>query len=254
MWVMKATSFQTKLVTPQDTVTAVLAESVTHVPERSVIVIASKIFSTCENRFVPRINSDDDRTQKHELVRQEAEFYTDPHSSKYDLMLTIKRNRLAVNAGIDESNANDQFLLWPRDPQTSINAVWEFVRRHYGVKEVGIAMSDSATIPLNWGVTGIAIAHCGFNPLKSYIGKLDLFGRPLKMEQVSVLQSLTAAAVYVMGEGDERTPIGLVEDVGEVDFHDHVPSDTELAELKIELKDDVFAPVLNKAEWLNGIG
>ena len=250
MLVMKVTALQTKLVTPHDRVTEVLAQSLPTIPERSILVIASKIFSSCENRFVSRSGGPDDRDQKHQLVKQEAEYYTDPHSSKYDLMLTIKRNRLAVNAGIDESNANGQFLLWPQDPQASLNAVWQFVRQHYGVIEVGLVMSDSATIPLNWGVTGIAIAHSGFNPLKSYIGQPDLFGRPLKMEQVSVLQSLTAAAVYVMGEGNERTPIGLVEDVGDVEFHDHVPTETELAELKIDLKDDVFAPVLTKAEWM----
>ncbi|MDQ3008675.1 MAG: coenzyme F420-0:L-glutamate ligase [bacterium] len=247
---MKVAAYKTKLVTPQDSITGVIKESITSLPERSIVVIASKIFSTCEDRFVAKTAQD--RAQKHALVRQEAEQYLDPHSSKYDLMLTIKRNRLAVNAGIDESNANDQFLLWPADPQASLNAVWRFLRQQYGVREVGVTMSDSATFPLNWGVIGVAIAHCGFNPLKSYIGKPDLFGRPMKMEQVNIMQAVTVAAVLEMGEGNERQPLAVVEDVAGVEFHDHPPTREELQELRIALEDDVYAPVLSNATWKKG--
>jgi F420-0:gamma-glutamyl ligase len=212
--------------------------------------IASKIVSTCENRFVPKVTGD--RQEKHDLVRQEAEWFIEPHSSKYDLMLTIHRNWMFVNAGIDESNADNQYILWPKDPQASVNAVWRFLREHYNIKEVGVTMSDSISIPLNWGVMGHAIAFCGFNPLKSYIGKPDLFGRTMKMEQVNIMQSVTAAAVLEMGEGNESTPLGVVRDVKDVEFLDHEPTATELAQLKIALEDDAYAPILTKAEWKKG--
>lgn len=247
---MKVTAYKTKLVQPGDNLCTVIAESLPALPERSVLVIASKLFSTSENRFVPRTT--EDRTEKHNLVRQEAEWYLEPHTSKYDLMLTIKHNLMFANAGIDESNANGQYLLWPEDPQASLNKVWQFLRQQYGVKEVGVTMSDSAGMPLNWGVTGRAITYCGFKPLKSYIGKADLFGRLLKMEQVSMVQSITVAAVLEMGEGDERTPLGLVEDVKDLEFVDHVPTPEELHSLKLEMDDDAFAPILTKAEWKKG--
>lgn len=40
-------------------------------------------------------------------------------------------------------------------------------------------MSDSRSFPLNWGVVGHGIVHCGFAALKSYVG------RPMSMEGAS---------------------------------------------------------------------
>jgi F420-0:gamma-glutamyl ligase len=251
---MKVIAYKTKLVQSGDDITQVIADSISALPERSIVVIASKIFSTCEGRFIPRTVAEDDKTEKQELVRKEADFYLDPHSSKYNLMLTIKRNWMFVNAGIDESNADNQYILWPTDPQASVNKVWQFLREHYGVKDVGVAMSDSSSMPLNWGVTGHAIAHCGFNPLKSYIGKSDLFGREMKMEQVNVLQSVTVAGVLEMGEGNEQTPLAVVSEIKDVEFQDHVPTAAELALLKIELEDDAYQPIIGKADWKKGAG
>jgi len=247
---MKVTAIKTPIVTAGENLLDVIADAIPVLPERSVLVIASKIVSTCENRFVPKVSGT--RDEKHQLVMQEAELYTEPHSSQYDQMLSVKRNWMFVNAGIDESNADEQYILWPEDPQASLNQVWHFLREHYGVKEVGVTMSDSASMPLNWGVTGHAIAHCGFEALKSYIGKPDLFGRMMKMEQVSVMQSLTVAATWEMGEGNESTPLGLVEEIKDITFIDHVPSETELKAMKISLADDMFAPILTKADWKKG--
>lgn len=247
---MKVTAYKTPLIKAKDDLFQVISDAIPFLPEKSVVVIASKIVSTCENRFVKKVTGD--REEKHQLVRQEAELYTDPHSSKYDLMLTIHRNWMFVNAGIDESNADNQYILWPKDPQQSVNEIWHFLREHYNVKEVGVTMSDSTSIPLNWGVMGHAIAHCGFEQLKSYIGKPDLFGRNMKMEQVNMAQGLTAAAVLEMGEGSESTPLAVVKDITDIVFQDRLPTDEELAALRVELEDDVFAPILTKAEWKKG--
>lgn len=247
---MKVTAYKTPIVTKKDDLFTVIKNAIPAIPERSILVISSKLVSTCEGRFVEK--KSDDRSEKHELVRQEAEYYTEPHSSKYDLMLTIKHGQIFVNAGIDESNANEQYLLWPEDPQRSANKIWEFLRSEFAVQEVGITLSDSSTFPLYWGVIGRAIAHCGFNPLYSYVGREDLFGRKLKMEKSNVAQAVTAAAVLEMGEGSEQTPLALVENIRQAEFFDHPPTDEELAELKIALEDDVYAPILTKAEWKKG--
>jgi len=247
---MKVTAYKTPLVHAKDDIFQVIADAIPYLPERSFVVVASKIVSTCENRFVPKITGN--RDEKHALVRQEAELYIESRSSKYDLMLTIHRNWMFVNAGLDESNADNQYILWPKDPQESVNAIWHFLREHYNVKEVGVTMSDSISIPLNWGVIGHAIAYCGFHPLKSYIGKPDLFGRLMKMEQVNVMQAITAAAVLECGEGAESTPLAIVRDVNEVIFQDHVPTAEELSSLHITIEDDAYAPILIKADWKKG--
>lgn len=247
---MEIHALRAPLVQPGDNLEAVLRQTITQLPERSVVVVASKIVATCENRFIPKTS--EDKTEKHQLVRQEAEWYLDPHSSKYNLMLTIKNNWMFVNAGIDESNAQNNYLLWPADPQQSANQIWEFLRREYGVKEVGVTISDSTSIPLNWGVTGHAIAHSGFKQLRSYIGQPDLFGRTMKMEQTNLAQSITAVASVEMGEGNEQTPVAIVSDITNIEFQDRVPTAAELAELHVELADDVFAPLLTSVEWQKG--
>jgi dihydrofolate synthase / folylpolyglutamate synthase len=245
---VKITAIKTPLVEANDDIFEIIKSSIKEIPEKSVIVIASKIFSTCENRFVEKTTGT--RTEKHELIRQEADLYLEPHSSKYDLMLTVKRNMVFVNAGLDESNSNNKYLLWPKDPQKSINEVWEFLRKEYGVKEVGVTMSDSSSFMLGWGVIGRAIVHCGFKPLKSYIGTKDLFGKEMKMEQTNIMQSLTDAAVLEMGEGNEQTPIAIVEDIRSIKFQNQTPTPKELAELKIEIEDDAYAPILQNVKWL----
>jgi F420-0:gamma-glutamyl ligase len=63
---------------------------------------------------------------------------------------------------------------------------------------------------------------------------------------------LGAAAVLTMGEGDEQTPLCLIEDVSFVEFQPRDPNADELAELKIPLEDDLFAPFLQNVPWENG--
>lgn len=251
---MIVTGLKTPLVTTQDDLHQVVAQALQpHAAEleNSVVVIASKLFSTTENRFVKKQTGT--REEKHNLVKQEAEYYTDPHSSQYDLMLTIKHNLLFVNAGIDESNAQgDQYLLWPENPQESLNQLWQFLRAEFKVKNLGLIMSDSSSFPLKWGVVGRAVVHCGFYPLKSYIGHQDLFGRKLKMEQTNMMESLADAASLEMGEGNERQPVALISQIPNLEFQNQVPTTDELKYLHIKLEDDAYAPILTAADWKKG--
>ena len=80
------------------------------------------------------IEKKEDVIDKHDLVKSEADYYLPAHSSKYDLMLTIKDSVLAVNAGIDESNADNRYILWPENVQKVTNEIWEFLRKEYCLK------------------------------------------------------------------------------------------------------------------------
>lgn len=247
---MQVTPITTPLVKPGDNLEAVIVESLPSLPERSVLAVTSKIVSFAENRLVPKITSTPE--EKHALIRQEAELYTNPHSSKYDLMLTVKNSILFVNAGIDESNADNRYVLWPQDPQASANNIWHFLHHHYGRKQVGVILTDSRSYPFMWGVIGSPLAHCGFKALKNYIGTPDLFGRPLKMSQLNVMHSLAAAAVAEMGEGNEQTPLAVIENIKNIEFQNHPPTSKELNSLKIALEDDAYAPILHSAPWKKG--
>jgi F420-0:gamma-glutamyl ligase len=250
---MNVYAVKTKLMTVNDNLNDVISRSINSLEEKSVLVIASKVFSYSEGRLVERKTLSKD--EKWDLARKEADLWLDPDESKYQCMLTIKGNWMFANAGIDESNAeNGGFVLWPKDPQASVNSVWNFVREHYGVKEVGVIMSDSRALPLSWGVMGHAVASCGFEVLKSYIGKPDLFGRIMQMEQVNMAQSIVTAGTLEMGEGDECTPIAIVKEVKDMVFCDHVPSQNEIDETRVSIQDDIFAPLLTKVPWQKGEG
>jgi len=139
-------------------------------------------------------------TDKDALIRQESEYYLPRKLNKYGVMLTIKRNILAPSAGIDESNAEGHYILWPKDPQKTANEIRAYLRKKYRLKKLGIIITDSRTLPLRWGTIGVCLAYSGFKSLNNYIGKKDLFGRKLNVTQSNVADSLAVAAVLAMGE------------------------------------------------------
>lgn len=233
-----------QIVQAGDDLKEILRGSIDSLPERSVVAITSKIVSLAQGRVVSTQS-----IAKHDLIRQEADLYTEPTSSKYDIMLTVTQGQLCVNAGIDESNAREGYVLWPENPQRVANEVWAFLREVYGVQELGVIITDSRTQPLYWGVIGATLAHCGFKALNTLIGTPDLYGREMRMTQESVYQALAVAAVFEMGEGAQQTPIAVVNDIRSITFQDRPPTEAELAALHIELEDDVYAPILMKAEW-----
>ena len=247
---MRVTAYHTPLVRTGENLENLLRTSLPPLREKMVVAVASKIVSTSEGRFVPKVTGE--KTEKHQLVLDEAEWYLDPELSAYNMLLTRKGNWFFVNAGIDESNADNQYILWPEDLQRSVNNIWNFLRSEYNLNEVGVILTDSASMPLNWGVTGHGIAHCGFQVLKSYIRKPDLFGREMKMEQVNMLQSMAAAAVLEMGEGAEQTPLVVLDHVRDLVFEDHEPTAAELRALHISMTEDFYAPIINVAPWKKG--
>lgn len=249
---MKITPIYTGKIERGQSLTQLIADSFDSIPEKSVLAIASKAFSYAEGRFAPKVSGVKD--EKHALVMQEAEYYLDPNHSKYQLMFTLKHNMMWANAGIDESNSDGAYTLWPKDPQASVNAVWEYVRRQYGIKEFGVIMTDSSSYPRTWGVIGRALSHAGFSALKSYIGTLDIHGLPFKMEQLNVMQCLASAATVEMGEGAEMTPMALITDITHIEYQDRVPTQEELDDLVISLEDDAYAPFLAGVPWKEGGG
>ncbi len=247
---MNIKAVKTKIVSLGDSVTELIAQHVTSLPERSVVAVASKIIAYEQQRWVRR--DEQDLNQKHKLVAQQADKYLPAQSSKYQLMLAIKNNTLTVNAGIDESNAAGGYVLWPKDIQLAADTIWQFLHTHYGVKEVGVVITDSKTSPLRWGVTGTCLAHSGFEALHSYIGEQDLFGRPIVMEKINIAEAVAIATTLEMGEVAESQPLAIATDIPHIAFQDHVPTKQDLAELVIGIEDDVYGPLLTAVRWQDG--
>ncbi len=242
---MKVTAVKTKLLEAnKSTLTEVLSESIDNLAEGSIIAISSKVVSLCEGNVLPLKD-----ISKDNLIENEADCFIPKEYSKYGVYLTIKNGLLVPSAGIDESNTNGYYVMWPKDPQKSANYCWNFLRDRFSLKNMGIIITDSTTSPLKWGVTGKAIAHCGFVSINSKIGAKDLFNKALRQTRINVADGLAASAVLCMGESTEQTPVAIIEDVTFVEFQDHVPTPDELKSLRIEIKDDLYAPLLEKAPW-----
>lgn len=244
---MKVTAIKTRVVeASSSSLIDILTESLHSIPEKCVIAITSKIVSLCEGNVIPFGHS-----SKDELIETNADHYVPKSQGKYDVYLTQKNGMLIPSAGIDESNTNGNYVLWPEDPQKSANQCWEFLRERFNLKHLGIIITDSTTTPLRWGVTGRCITHCGFSSLNSRIGEKDLFGKEFRHTKVNVADGLAASAVLCMGESTEQTPIAILEDLPFVNFKECPPTDEELASLKIDIADDLYSPLLTGVKWLS---
>ena len=206
---------------------------VTHVPrcaENNILVVTSKIVALSERRTAaPR--------EKEKIILKESEWAV---PTKY-VWLTIKDGMFMAAAGIDESNAQGRIILLPKNSFKAAARLRQLLRKHYKLKRLGVLISDSRVLPLRAGVVGVALGYAGFSGIKDYRGTPDLFGRKLKMTRVDVADSLAAAAVLLMGEGRERKPLAIIEDVPVV-FRDRVNS----RELIIPVADDLYVPLFGK--------
>ncbi len=245
---MNITSHRTEKIVPGMDLISVLDSALPLVTSRSVVVVTSKIISICQARLV----KNDGTVDKHDVIRKEAQQYIDATESKYDVFITIKNDIVIANSGVDESNGGGYFVLWPENPFAEAARIWHHLRQKHHISNLGVIITDSRIAPLRWGTLGIGIAYCGFQPRKNYIGTPDVFGRKLRMTHQSVLDGLAAASVVLMGEGNEQTPIAVITEVPFVEFEDRPPTESEIASLRIDPKDDLFAPLLDSPKWKRG--
>ena len=191
--------------------------------------------------------------EKEDLIEQEADYYlSDEYPRPFGQSISIKNHTLTASAGIDESNGNGYFILWPKDLQKITNTIWEYLREKHQIKNLGIIITDSRIVPLRWGVIGIALSWCGFEPLKDYTGEPDIFGRIMMVEKTSLIDSLATTATVTTGEGGEQKPLAVIEDIPFVTFQNRPPTEGEIKHLQIALKDDLFEPLLSSVKWKKG--
>jgi putative folate metabolism gamma-glutamate ligase len=191
-----------------------------------------------------------DTIDKRSLIYQEADLVLDCDNNLYDLYLTIKNGILIPSAGIDESNVDNVYVLYPENIQEIMTKIWGYLREKHNLKKLGVLMTDSHTTIMRRGVTGIALGWCGFEPLYSYINKPDLYNRPLKVTQVNILDSLATSAVFVMGEGNEQTPLEIIKHAPKISFLDRHPTQEEKESIRISMDEDLYAPLLRLARWI----
>ncbi len=190
------------------------------------VAVAQKIVSKAEGRIV-QLATVEPSAEAQDIARRASK---DPRV--VELILRESRSVIRVspgviitehntgvtlaNAGIDRSNlagSDDAALLLPLDPDASAAALRDNLQREFGVS-LGVLVTDSIGRPGRLGSVGTAIGCAGLLALNDLRGQPDLFGRQLQVSEVAVADSLAAAAVLVMGEGAEGTPVVLIRNAG----------------------------------------
>lgn len=237
---MFAVAVKTHKIQPKEVIFSILDAYVPALQENTIIALASKIISTCEDNIIANKTID-----KMELIRQEADLCFPAPKEAPGFCLTLKNNRLIPNAGLDESNCHDAYILLPKEPQQSAKQIWQYLRNKHQIKNLGIIITDSNVTPLRRGVTGISIGWCGFKPTYDYQGQVDIFQRELKVTQINLLDSLATVATLCMGEGGEQTPIAILKDVPKISFQNRAPTSKEEAMVGIDMASDLFSCILS---------
>lgn len=224
---------KTRVFREGESLLSFVAHYVRSISENSVIVITSKIVALAERRTVPGGT----RELKEKLIRKESEFAM---PTKY-AWLTIKDGVVMASAGIDESNGNGKFILLPKDSFRVAREIRKKLKNKYRVKNLGVLITDSRTIPLRAGVVGVALGYAGFRGIKDYRGTPDIFGRKFHFSRTDVADSLATAAVLTMGEGREQKPIAIIKEAPIV-----FSNITKRNELSISIEDDMYRPLFKR--------
>lgn len=244
---MHISAIKTRKILPkQSSLLEILDTYLKKFPEYSILVITSKIVSLCEGR----IESLDQN--KESLIRREATYYLPKKHRRFGASGTITHHAFIGAAGIDESNAAGSYVLLPKNSGRTASLVYRYLQKRFRRENFGVIITDSHSTPLRRGASGIALAYRGFVGLKDYRGTEDLFGRKLIMEQANITDALAAAAVLVMGEGNEQTPLALIEKIPGITFQENAPDKKERSQFFVDLQDDIFAPLFNVKKLKRG--
>lgn len=115
---------------------------------------------------------------------------------------------VCANSGVDQSNLSAAgAVLLPIDPDKSARRL----RRHFlqSGRDIAVIITDTFGRPFREGQVNVAIGVAGIRPIKSYIGKKDMFGKKLHVTEIAVADEIASAAELVMGKSGGM-PVAIV--------------------------------------------
>lgn len=213
------------LVQPGDDLAAAVCSSLVSggqtLKTGDVVVLAQKIVSKAENRYVDLAGV----TPSERAVSLAVTARKDPRLVEVVLSQSRRVVRCApnvlivehhlglvmANAGVDQSNVGGEarVLLLPEDPDASAARIRRDLLARSGA-ETAVIINDSFGRAWRQGSVGVAIGAAGLPSLQDRRGDRDLFGRRLEITVVGFADEIAAAASLVMGQGDEGRPVVIV--------------------------------------------
>jgi coenzyme F420-0:L-glutamate ligase/coenzyme F420-1:gamma-L-glutamate ligase len=208
------------VIEPGDDLAALIAAALARVEltlrDGDVLVVASKLVSRAEDRFVDLATVDPSprarelaattgKDPRHvEVVLRESAAVS--RAAKNVLITRHRLGFVVANAGIDASNVRGDgawVLLLPERPDASAAAL---------ASRLGCAVviSDSFGRPFRLGTVGVAIGCAGLPALFDQRGRRDLFGRALEHTETALADQIAAAADLVAGQAAEGRGAVLV--------------------------------------------
>jgi coenzyme F420-0:L-glutamate ligase / coenzyme F420-1:gamma-L-glutamate ligase len=184
-----------------------------------ILVVTHKIVSKAEGRVV-ELDSIEPSTK---AINMAKEHDKDPRimelilressqilRAKDGIIISETRHGfVCANAGVDQSNVKgDTAVLLPLAPDESADRVRHAVKKKVG-KAVAVIITDTFGRTFRNGQTNVAIGIAGINPIKSYIGTYDMYGRKLRVTEIAVADEIASASELVMGKS-ENTPVAII--------------------------------------------
>ena len=194
-------------------------DSQIQIQDGDILVVTHKIISKIEGRIVDlagvkpsakaiRMAKEHDKDPRLiELVLKES---TRILRAKNGIIITeTKHGFVCANAGVDQSNVKgDTAVLLPVAPDRSARRLKDDMKKRTG-REIAVIISDTFGRPFRNGQTNIAIGIAGIDPIKSYIGTCDMYGKKLRVSEIAIADEIASAAELVMGKS-EGTPIAII--------------------------------------------
>lgn len=193
--------------------------SQTEIQNGDILVVTHKIVSKAEGRVVEldsikpstkaismaKEHNKDSRIM--ELILKESSKIL---RAKDGIIISETRHGfVCANAGVDQSNVKgDTAVLLPLAPDESADRIRHAVEKKVG-KEVAVIITDTFGRTFRNGQTNVAIGIAGINPIKSYIGTYDMYGRKLRVTEIAVADEIASASELVMGKA-EGTPVAII--------------------------------------------
>jgi len=212
--------------------------------ENDVIVITHKIISKSEGRTIDLtkiIPSEESknisyRTGKDpKLVELIISQSNEIIKIQRDIIITeTKHGFVCANSGIDTSNVekSNHVVLLPVDPDKSAREIRNYIKSRTKTN-VAVIISDTFGRPFRKGQVNVAIGVAGIDPIKSYIGKSDMYGNILRVTEIAIADEIASAAELVMGKS-LRVPVTIVRG------YNFSSSDASISKVTRAKKDDLF--------------
>lgn len=197
-----------------------LRENGAGLQDGDVLVVAQKIVSKAEGRVVSLVNVKPSARAARlarqlgkdarlvQLILQESKEVVKMQNG---IIITETRHGfVCANSAVDQSNLADDesAVLLPVDPDGSARRLRSLIKKEQG-KDVAVVITDTFGRPFREGQVNVAVGVSGLRPIKSYIGKKDMFGKKLRVTEIAVADELASAAELVMGKA-EGVPVAIV--------------------------------------------